>query len=127
MLFILLETEEEAVENFFLPSTESALYGRKALRSPSLRLRFGRTDPYITTNLEDMETMFEKRSPWIGEVNQKPIRSPSLRLRFGRRSDPSFDLISKLSSILNEIYKASSGSRKPLETNDLKKNLNMVI
>ncbi|KAH8289998.1 hypothetical protein KR018_010108, partial [Drosophila ironensis] len=52
---------------------------RKAQRSPSLRLRFGRSDPDMLNNL------VEKR--WFGDVNQKPIRSPSLRLRFGRR-DP---------------------------------------
>ncbi|XP_017056736.1 short neuropeptide F [Drosophila ficusphila] len=53
---------------------------RKAQRSPSLRLRFGRSDPDMLNNI------VEKR--WFGDVNQKPIRSPSLRLRFGRR-DPS--------------------------------------
>ncbi|XP_020810353.1 short neuropeptide F [Drosophila serrata] len=53
---------------------------RKAQRSPSLRLRFGRSDPEMLSNI------VEKR--WFGDVNQKPIRSPSLRLRFGRR-DPS--------------------------------------
>ncbi|XP_052852717.1 short neuropeptide F isoform X2 [Drosophila gunungcola] len=52
---------------------------RKAQRSPSLRLRFGRSDPDMLNNI------VEKR--WFGDVNQKPIRSPSLRLRFGRR-DP---------------------------------------
>ncbi|ALC40298.1 sNPF [Drosophila busckii] len=52
---------------------------RKAQRSPSLRLRFGRSDPDMLNN------MMEKR--WFGDVHQKPIRSPSLRLRFGRR-DP---------------------------------------
>nr|AAR12637.1 short neuropeptide F precursor [Drosophila melanogaster] len=53
---------------------------RKAQRSPSLRLRFGRSDPDM------LNSIVEKR--WFGDVNQKPIRSPSLRLRFGRR-DPS--------------------------------------
>ncbi|EDW90483.1 short neuropeptide F [Drosophila yakuba] len=52
---------------------------RKAQRSPSLRLRFGRSDPDM------LNSIVEKR--WFGDVNQKPIRSPSLRLRFGRR-DP---------------------------------------
>lgn len=52
---------------------------RKAQRSPSLRLRFGRrSDPSMS--------IFEKR--FSDEINQKPIRSPSLRLRFGKR-DPS--------------------------------------
>lgn len=54
---------------------------RKAQRSPSLRLRFGRSDP-----ANEILPIEEKR--WFGDVNQKPIRSPSLRLRFGR-SDPS--------------------------------------
>nr|AAN71535.1 RH17539p [Drosophila melanogaster] len=53
---------------------------RKAQRSPSLRLRFGRSDPDM------LNSIVEKR--WFGDVNQRPIRSPSLRLRFGRR-DPS--------------------------------------
>lgn len=54
---------------------------RKAQRSPSLRLRFGRSDP--ANKILPTE---EKR--WFGDVDQKPIRSPSLRLRFGR-TDPS--------------------------------------
>ncbi|XP_055849950.1 short neuropeptide F isoform X2 [Episyrphus balteatus] len=54
---------------------------RKAQRSPSLRLRFGRSDPG-----SEVLPMEEKR--WFGDVDQKPIRSPSLRLRFGR-TDPS--------------------------------------
>ncbi|XP_055908776.1 short neuropeptide F [Eupeodes corollae] len=54
---------------------------RKAQRSPSLRLRFGRSDPN-----SEIFAMEEKR--WFGDVDQKPIRSPSLRLRFGR-TDPS--------------------------------------
>lgn len=63
---------------------------RKAQRSPSLRLRFGRrSDPDLALHWPD------KR--WFdGDVHQKPIRSPSLRLRFGRRSDPS--MISTYSS-----------------------------
>ncbi|KAJ6648318.1 Short neuropeptide F, partial [Pseudolycoriella hygida] len=49
---------------------------RKAQRSPSLRLRFGRrSDPSMS--------LLEKR--FSDEINQKPIRSPSLRLRFGKR------------------------------------------
>jgi len=55
---------------------------RKAQRSPSLRLRFGRrSDPSMS--------LLEKR--FSDEINQKPIRSPSLRLRFGKR-DPSIPM-----------------------------------
>lgn len=50
---------------------------RKAQRSPSLRLRFGRSDP-------DSELLPMEEKRWFGDVDQKPIRSPSLRLRFGR-------------------------------------------
>jgi len=58
---------------------------RKAQRSPSLRLRFGRrSDPSMSMSL------LEKR--FSDEINQKPIRSPSLRLRFGKR-DPSPSLM----------------------------------
>lgn len=67
---------------------------RKAQRSPSLRLRFGRrSDPEMLTQLP------EKR--WFGDVNQKPIRSPSLRLRFGRRSDPTMPLHSPFDMLMN--------------------------
>ncbi|XP_023303896.2 short neuropeptide F [Lucilia cuprina] len=67
---------------------------RKAQRSPSLRLRFGRrSDPDLFSQTP------EKR--WFGEVNQKPIRSPSLRLRFGRRSDPSMPMHSPYDILMN--------------------------
>lgn len=118
--------EEEAVDNFMSSEDENAMYGRKALRSPSLRLRFGRTDPNLNINAGEMESIFDKRSPWIGEVNQKPIRSPSLRLRFGRRSDPSIDIISKLNSILNEKYQLLKESRKPSALQGFGKNSNLV-
>ncbi|XP_017471710.1 PREDICTED: short neuropeptide F [Rhagoletis zephyria] len=73
---------------------------RKAQRSPSLRLRFGRrSDP-------DMYLPAEKR--WFGDVNQKPIRSPSLRLRFGRRSDPSMPLHSELDALMNDLASVSN-------------------
>lgn len=73
---------------------------RKAQRSPSLRLRFGRrSDP-------DMYLPAEKR--WFGDVNQKPIRSPSLRLRFGRRSDPSMPLHSEFDAVMNDLAGVSS-------------------
>lgn len=73
---------------------------RKAQRSPSLRLRFGRrSDP-------DMYLPAEKR--WFGDVNQKPIRSPSLRLRFGRRSDPSMPLHSEFDAVMNDLAGASN-------------------
>jgi hypothetical protein len=57
---------------------------RKAVRSPSLRLRFGRrSDPDMPLrNFNEIEN----------EIEQKSIRSPSLRLRFGRRSDPLMSL-----------------------------------
>ena len=78
---------------------------RKAQRSPSLRLRFGRrADPEI----DQMPQTAEKR--WFGDVNQKPIRSPSLRLRFGRRSDPSMPIHSAYDIMMNEQQLA--------ETND---------
>lgn len=70
---------------------------RKAQRSPSLRLRFGRrNDPELIRQLPI------KR--WFGDVNQKPIRSPSLRLRFGRRSDPSMPLRSPLDMLINARF-----------------------
>uniref|UniRef100_A0A0K8W5E2 Short neuropeptide F n=1 Tax=Bactrocera latifrons TaxID=174628 RepID=A0A0K8W5E2_BACLA len=73
---------------------------RKAQRSPSLRLRFGRrSDP-------DMYLPAEKR--WFGDVNQKPIRSPSLRLRFGRRSDPSMPLHSEFDAVMNDLAGVSN-------------------
>ncbi|XP_062545240.1 short neuropeptide F isoform X1 [Armigeres subalbatus] len=50
---------------------------RKAVRSPSLRLRFGRrSDPSMPVEPEDDDM-----------VNQRSIRAPQLRLRFGR-TDP---------------------------------------
>ncbi|XP_055387408.1 short neuropeptide F [Condylostylus longicornis] len=83
---------------------------RKAQRSPSLRLRFGRSDP---TFLNFNEHSLAKRYyNWFGDVNQKPIRSPSLRLRFGRRSDPSVPLHSDMdrSSSPNEIFPLSDST-----------------
>ncbi|XP_073824029.1 short neuropeptide F precursor isoform X2 [Musca autumnalis] len=76
---------------------------RKAQRSPSLRLRFGRrSDPEMLTQLP------EKR--WFGDVNQKPIRSPSLRLRFGRRSDPTMPLHSPFDLLMNARQNVEAGS-----------------
>ncbi|EAT35275.1 AAEL012542-PA [Aedes aegypti] len=50
---------------------------RKAVRSPSLRLRFGRrSDPSVPVEPEDDDM-----------VDQRSIRAPQLRLRFGR-TDP---------------------------------------
>lgn len=78
---------------------------RKAVRSPSLRLRFGRrSDPAMPVEPEDDELvddvlLEEKRAPsqrlrWgrsggMGDViaHERPIRAPQLRLRFGR-GDP---------------------------------------
>lgn len=70
---------------------------RKAVRSPSLRLRFGRrSDPSIgsdkripSTRLRwgkrDMPIFFDNGySDEVGEPIQRLIRAPSLRLRFGR-------------------------------------------
>ncbi|XP_067620460.1 short neuropeptide F [Eurosta solidaginis] len=75
---------------------------RKAQRSPSLRLRFGRrSDPDM------FMPAAEKR--WFGDVNQKPIRSPSLRLRFGRRSDPNMPLHSELDVLMNSLGTGTAG------------------
>lgn len=87
---------------------ENEMYERKAIRSPSLRLRFGRTNPSTLNEFDNI-----KKRTWMGEINQKPIRSPSLRLRFGRRSDPSMELISKIESILNDKQQFSREQRKP--------------
>lgn len=81
---------------------------RKAVRSPSLRLRFGRrSDPDFPLRnvsrrrLNALEFLLNwnfhlQYNEIENEVEQKPIRSPSLRLRFGRRSDP-------LMSLFNEV------------------------
>ncbi|XP_055682785.1 short neuropeptide F isoform X2 [Lutzomyia longipalpis] len=72
---------------------------RKAVRSPSLRLRFGRrSDPSF--NPFQME-----------KINQKPIRSPSLRLRFGRRNDPLFPTFNQ--DLLNDELTFKRPERKP--------------
>ncbi|XP_059616675.1 short neuropeptide F isoform X4 [Phlebotomus argentipes] len=72
---------------------------RKAVRSPSLRLRFGRrSDPSF--NPFQME-----------KINQKPIRSPSLRLRFGRRNDPLFPTFNQ--DLLNDELSFKRPERKP--------------
>lgn len=78
---------------------------RKAVRSPSLRLRFGRrSDPAMAVEPEDDDLvdnalLEEKRAPsqrlrWgrsggMGDemAHERPIRAPQLRLRFGR-GDP---------------------------------------
>ncbi|XP_004533907.1 short neuropeptide F [Ceratitis capitata] len=74
---------------------------RKAQRSPSLRLRFGRrSDPTMVLSAQ-------KR--WFGDVNQKPIRSPSLRLRFGRRSDPNMPMHSELDNLMNDLALNNDG------------------
>ncbi|XP_061386227.1 short neuropeptide F [Musca vetustissima] len=87
---------------------------RKAQRSPSLRLRFGRrSDPEMLTQLP------EKR--WFGDVNQKPIRSPSLRLRFGRRSDPNMPIHSPFDLLMNarQNVDASSSANTNDDYNDI--------
>ncbi|CRK94231.1 CLUMA_CG007746, isoform A [Clunio marinus] len=61
---------------------------RKAVRSPSLRLRFGRrSDPDVP--------LIKRENEIDNEVDQKPIRSPSMRLRFGRRNDPAMSLFNE--------------------------------
>ncbi|EDV99065.1 short neuropeptide F [Drosophila grimshawi] len=86
---------------------------RKAQRSPSLRLRFGRSDPDMLNNI------VEKR--WFGDVNQKPIRSPSLRLRFGRRSDPNLPQMRRTAYddlLERELTLNSQQVNKPATGND---------
>ncbi|CAO1318355.1 unnamed protein product [Diamesa serratosioi] len=72
---------------------------RKAVRSPSLRLRFGRrSDPDVLLRDNEIDN----------EVEQKPIRSPSLRLRFGKRfgNDP-------MMSLFNEDMLTRKAQRAP--------------
>ncbi|XP_068156569.1 short neuropeptide F [Drosophila tropicalis] len=85
---------------------------RKAQRSPSLRLRFGRSDPDMLNNI------VEKR--WFGDVNQKPIRSPSLRLRFGRRSDPNLPQMRRTAydDLLERELTLNSQQQQPAATDD---------
>ncbi|XP_073824039.1 short neuropeptide F-like [Musca autumnalis] len=84
---------------------------RKAQRSPSLRLRFGRrSDPDMLTQLP------EKR--WFGDVNQKTIRSPSLRLRFGRRSDPTMPLRSPFDLQMNSLQNDDARSTDSTNTDN---------
>lgn len=76
---------------------------RKAVRSPSLRLRFGRrSDPSLgsdkrvpSTRLRwgkrdnNMPSFYENSySDEVGEPIHRLIRAPSLRLRFGRSAVP---------------------------------------
>lgn len=84
---------------------------RKAVRSPSLRLRFGRrSDPDVLLRvtisrhnylsfISFVYFIFKQDNEIDNEVEQKPIRSPSLRLRFGKRfgNDP-------MMSLFNEVY-----------------------
>ncbi|CAG9798408.1 unnamed protein product [Chironomus riparius] len=76
---------------------------RKGVRSPSMRLRFGRrSDPDVPLRDNEIDN----------EIEQKSIRSPSMRLRFGRRNDP-------LMSLLNEeamLYGNEPLSRKAQRT-----------
>lgn len=74
---------------------------RKAQRSPSLRLRFGRSDPDLLPSAPS------KR--WFGDVDQKPIRSPSRRLRFGR-SDPSMPIHSAFDILMNAQQDAENNN-----------------
>lgn len=84
---------------------------RKGVRSPSMRLRFGRrSDPdvpligrvrelsYRIYKIEkfDIFLISTQDNEIEDEIEQKAIRSPSMRLRFGRRNDP-------MVSLLNEV------------------------
>lgn len=77
---------------------------RKAVRSPSMRLRFGRrSDPdvplitrvrlirclWLATHSSRV-SILSQENEIENEIEQKAIRSPSMRLRFGRRSDSGF-------------------------------------
>ncbi|KAM7352079.1 short neuropeptide F precursor [Cochliomyia hominivorax] len=86
---------------------------RKAQRSPSLRLRFGRSDPDLLPHVP------AKR--WFGDVDQKPIRSPSRRLRFGR-SDPSMPIHSAFDILMN----AQQDAENNIENSENEDNLNRV-
>ncbi|CAO1362896.1 unnamed protein product [Diamesa hyperborea] len=93
---------------------------RKAVRSPSLRLRFGRrSDPDVLLRvtisrhnylsfISFVYFIFKQDNEIDNEVEQKPIRSPSLRLRFGKRfgNDP-------MMSLFNEDMLARKAQRAP--------------
>lgn len=98
---------------------------RKAVRSPSLRLRFGRrSDPDVPlirrvslhslsrVKIESIENLIflfcslchrKQENDIEDEVEQKPIRSPSMRLRFGRRNDPMMSLFNEVNFHLSCI------------------------
>lgn len=85
---------------------------RKAVRSPSLRLRFGRrSDPdvplirrvsenicsaFIWLSLNFVSCCEKQENEIDNEIEQKSIRSPSMRLRFGRRNDPMMPLFNEV-------------------------------
>ncbi|XP_058820327.1 short neuropeptide F isoform X2 [Topomyia yanbarensis] len=73
---------------------------RKAVRSPSLRLRFGRrSDPSMPVRPED-DDMVDSRS----------IRAPQLRLRFGRR-DPMWSSFNE-NALLEENFDKRAPSQR---------------
>uniref|UniRef100_A0A182QY97 Short neuropeptide F n=1 Tax=Anopheles farauti TaxID=69004 RepID=A0A182QY97_9DIPT len=73
---------------------------RKAVRSPSLRLRFGRrSDPSVPLHPEDEELM-----------EQKAIRAPQLRLRFGR-NDPLWTSFNE-NALLEENFEKRAPSQR---------------
>ncbi|XP_049284115.1 short neuropeptide F isoform X3 [Anopheles funestus] len=73
---------------------------RKAVRSPSLRLRFGRrSDPSVPLRPEEDELM-----------DQKAIRAPQLRLRFGR-NDPLWTSFNE-NALLEENFEKRAPSQR---------------
>ncbi|KAG5675234.1 hypothetical protein PVAND_005155 [Polypedilum vanderplanki] len=77
---------------------------RKGVRSPSMRLRFGRrSDPDV---------------PLIGRENEIDMeneqkRSPSMRLRFGRRNDPLMSLLNEEAMFYNDETLTRKAQRTP--------------
>lgn len=73
---------------------------RKAVRSPSLRLRFGRrSDPTVPLRSEEDEL-----------IDQKAIRAPQLRLRFGR-NDPLWTSFNE-NALLEENFEKRAPSQR---------------
>nr|XP_040236970.1 short neuropeptide F [Anopheles coluzzii]XP_040236971.1 short neuropeptide F [Anopheles coluzzii] len=73
---------------------------RKAVRSPSLRLRFGRrSDPSVPLRPEEDEL-----------IDQKAIRAPQLRLRFGR-NDPLWTSFNE-NALLEENFEKRAPSQR---------------
>ncbi|XP_053673911.1 short neuropeptide F [Anopheles nili] len=73
---------------------------RKAVRSPSLRLRFGRrSDPTVALRPDEEEL-----------IDQKTIRAPQLRLRFGR-NDPLWTSFNE-NALLEENFEKRAPSQR---------------